>query len=107
MCRRYADDVRTIILCVVPANADITTSDALQMSREIDPKGIRTLGVITKVDIMDAGTNARNMILGNEVPLRLGYVAVKNRSQQDIIDSKSVKVALKEENEWFENHPIY
>jgi len=50
------------------------------MAREIDPKGIRTLGVITKVDIMDAGTNARNMILGNEVPLRLGYVAVKNRS---------------------------
>lgn len=107
MCRRYADDVRTIILCVIPANADITTSDALQMAREIDPKGIRTLGVITKVDIMDAGTNARNMILGNEVPLRLGYVAVKNRSQQDIIDNKMVKMALKEEQEWFENHPIY
>ena len=32
MCRRYADDVRTIILCVIPANADITTSDALQMA---------------------------------------------------------------------------
>jgi len=80
MCWRYADDVRTIILCVIPANADMTTSDALQMAREIDPKGIRTLGVITKVDIMDAGTNARNMILGNEVPLRLGFVAVKNRS---------------------------
>ena len=80
MCRRYAEVVRTIILCVIPANADITTSDALQMAREIDPKGIRTLGVITKVDIMDAGTNARSMILGNEVPLRLGYVAVKNRS---------------------------
>lgn len=107
MCLRYVSDVRTIILCVIPANADITTSDALQMAREIDPKGIRTLGVITKVDIMDAGTNARNMILGNEVPLRLGYVAVKNRSQQDIIDSKGVKQALKEEQEWFENHPIY
>jgi len=51
------------------------------MAREVDPKGIRTLGVITKVDIMDAGTNAWNMVLGNEVPLRLGYVAVKNRSQ--------------------------
>lgn len=80
MCWRYADDVRTIILCVIPANADITTSDALQMAWEIDPKGIWTLGVITKVDIMDAGTNARNMILGNEVSLWLGYVAVKNRS---------------------------
>jgi hypothetical protein len=56
---------------------------------------------------MDAGTNARRMIMGQEVPLRLGYVGVKNRSQQDINDKKSVKKALKEEREWFENHPIY
>lgn len=107
MCRRYVEDVRTIILCVIPANADITTSDALQMAREIDPKGIRTLGVITKIDIMDAGTNAKNMNLGKEVPLRLGYVGVKNRNNQDILDDKKVAQALNEEKEFFENHPIY
>ncbi len=107
MCRRYVDDVRTIILCVIPANADITTSDALQMAREIDPKGIRTLGVITKIDIMDAGTNAKKMIMGQEVPLRLGFVGVKNRSQQDIMDDKGVKKALKEEQDYFESHPVY
>ena len=107
MALKYVADPRTIILCVIPANADMTTSDALQLSREIDSKGIRTVGVITKIDIMDAGTNARRMLTGQEVPLRLGYVGVKNRSQQDIIDRKSVKKALKEEREWFENHPIY
>ena len=107
MCARYTQDVRTIILCVIPANADITTSDALQMARKLDPKGIRTLGVVTKIDIMDAGTNAKNMIMGHEVPLRLGYVGVKNRSQQDIIDDKGVKTALIEENEYFDKHPIY
>ena len=107
MALRYVGDVRTIILCVIPANADITTSDALQMARKIDPKGIRTLGVVTKIDIMDAGTNAKQMIMGNEVPLRLGYVGVKNRSQQDIIDDKGVKSALKEEADFFANHPIY
>lgn len=85
----------------------MTTSDALQLAREIDPKGIRTVGVITKIDIMDAGTNARRMLMGQEVPLRLGYVGVKNRNQQDIIDKKTVKNALREEREWFENHPIY
>lgn len=85
----------------------MTTSDALQLAREIDPKGIRTVGVITKIDIMDAGTNARRMLLGQEVPLRLGYVGVKNRNQQNIIDRVSVKQALKEEREYFENHPIY
>lgn len=51
------------------------------MSRTIDPKGIRTIGVITKIDIMDKGTNAKRMIMGQEVALRLGYVGVKCRSQ--------------------------
>lgn len=107
MALKYVEDARTIILCVIPANADMTTSDALQLAREIDPKGIRTVGVITKIDIMDAGTNARRMLMGQEVPLRLGYVGVKNRSQLDINDKKSVKKALKEEREWFENHAVY
>ena len=81
MCGRYCGDPRTIILCVVPGNADMTTSDGLHMARELDPKGLRTLGVITKIDIMDRGTNAKRMLTGQDVPLRLGYVGVKNRSQ--------------------------
>jgi len=62
MAARYCCDPRTIILCVLPANADMTTSDGLQMARELDPKGIRTIGVITKIDIMDKGTNAARML---------------------------------------------
>jgi len=46
---RYARDPRTIILCVIPANQDMTTSDALKMAQEEDPQGVRTIGVITKV----------------------------------------------------------
>lgn len=80
MAHRYVSDPRTIILCVVPANADMTTSDGLQMARQLDPKGIRTIGVVTKIDIMDRGTNAKRMISNLEVPLRLGYVGVKNRA---------------------------
>ena len=63
MCHRYCADSRTIIMTVVAANADMTTSDGLQMARQLDPKGIRTIGVITKIDIMDRGTNAKRMIL--------------------------------------------
>ena len=81
MANRYVSDPRTIILCVIPANADISTSDGLQMARELDPKGLRTIGVITKIDIMDKGTNAKRMILGQDISLRLGFVGVKNRSQ--------------------------
>lgn len=107
MANRYVSDPRTIILCVIPANADMTTSDGLQMARELDPKGLRTLGVITKIDIMDKGTNAKRMITGQDVPLRLGYVGVKNRSQQDIIDNMSVRDAIEREKLYFATHPVY
>ena len=63
MATRYVSDPRTIILCVVPANADMTTSEGLLMAQRLDPKGIRTVGVITKIDIMDRGTDARRMIM--------------------------------------------
>jgi len=49
MATRYCIDPRTIILCVIPANQDISTSDGLKMAREIDVHGDRTIGVITKV----------------------------------------------------------
>jgi dynamin 1-like protein len=52
MCKRYCSDPKTIILAVIPANADMSTSDSLQMAMELDPKGIRTLGVITKVPLV-------------------------------------------------------
>jgi hypothetical protein len=94
MAARYCGDPRTIILCVLPANADMTTSDGLQMARELDPKGIRTIGVITKIDIMDKGTNAKRMLEGKDVQLRLGFIGIKNRSQQDIMDRISVNPSL-------------
>mmetsp|Transcript_35812 Transcript_35812/g.41776 ORF Transcript_35812/g.41776 Transcript_35812/m.41776 type:complete len:789 (+) Transcript_35812:42-2408(+) len=107
MALRYVMDPRTIILCVVPANADISTSDALQIAREIDPRGQRTIGVITKIDIMDRGTNAKSMLLGQDIPLRLGYVGVKGRSNQDIKDGISVKKGLDDERKFFASHPVY
>jgi vacuolar protein sorting-associated protein 1 len=85
----------------------MTTSDGLHMARELDPKGLRTIGVITKIDIMDRGTNAKRMLTGQDVPLRLGYVGVKNRSQQDILDNMSVKDAIEKEKLYFATHPVY
>jgi replication fork clamp-binding protein CrfC len=80
MAEGYAKDERTVILAVMPANADLSTSDALQMARKLDPLGKRTIGVITKIDIMDRGTNARKILMNEEIALNLGYVGVKNRS---------------------------
>ena len=107
MCTRYMSDPRTIILAVVPANADMTNSDGLQLARQLDPKGIRTVGVITKIDIMDRGTNAKKMIMNQEVKLRLGYVGVKNRAQEDIVNQIPVAEALAKEQAYFASHPVY
>ncbi len=107
MARSYCSDEMTIILCVIQANMDLSTSDALQMARKLDPNGERTLGVITKIDLMDRGTDAMKILSNDEIPLRYGYVAVKGRSQQDIKSGMSITDGLKAERQWFRQHPVY
>ena len=107
MARSYCKDPRTIILCVIPANADMSTSEALEFARKWDTQGQRTIGVITKIDIMDKGTNAKSMLLNKEIKLKLGYIGVKGRSQYDIIHKTTVKQALQNEENFFFTHPIY
>ena len=107
MARRYAEDPLTIILCVIAANSDIATSDGLMLAKEIDTSGSRTLGVLTKLDIMDAGTDARRVLMNEEIPLKLGYVGVKNRSKQDLINKLSMAETSRKEREFFKSHPSY
>ena len=107
MAHRYISDPRTIILCVCAANVDISTSDGLLMAQKVDKAGIRTLGVITKIDIMDRGTSAKKTLLGEEVKLKLGFVGVKNRSQEDINHEMRVEAALRDEKEYFARHEVY
>ena len=40
---------------------------------------------------MDRGTDARNLLLGKVIPLRLGYIGVVNRSQEVILKFVEVK----------------
>lgn len=56
---------------------------------------------------MDNGTDARRMIMGSDIPLKLGFVGVKGRSQQDIHDNKRVGKAIEEERAFFSNHKVY
>ena len=107
MATRYCKDPLTIILCVVAANADITTSDGLQMEMKIEAEGSRTIGVLTKIDIMDSGTDAKKALMNQEIPLKLGYVGLKNRSKQDLMDKIPMKEAIKKEKDFFNNHPVY
>ena len=107
MARRYVEDPLTIILCVIAANSDIATSDGLMLAKEIDVTGTRTLGVLTKLDIMDAGTDAKKVLMNEEIPLKLGYVGVKNRSKQDLNNKISMAETQRKEREFFKSHPVY
>ncbi|ETO36135.1 hypothetical protein RFI_00927 [Reticulomyxa filosa] len=98
---------KCLILAVSAATSDLATSDGLQMALRIDPKGVRTLGVITKLDLMDQGTDAMKVLNGEVIPLQLGYVGVINRSQQNINDQLHITDALKNEERFFKNHPAY
>ncbi|XP_019418792.1 PREDICTED: dynamin-related protein 3A-like isoform X1 [Lupinus angustifolius] len=107
MIMSYIKTPTCLILAVTPANSDLANSDALQMAGIADPDGNRTIGVITKLDIMDRGTDARNLLQGKVIPLRLGYVGVVNRSQEDIQMNRSIKDALIAEEKFFRSRPVY
>jgi dynamin 1-like protein len=92
---------------VTPATIDLANSDSLKLARQVDPEGKRTMGVITKLDLMDAGTNALDVLTGKVFPLKLGFVGVVNRSQQDILTSKSMRDAINAERLFFQSHPAY
>ncbi|XP_059222937.1 dynamin isoform X4 [Stomoxys calcitrans] len=96
-----------LILAVTPANTDLANSDALKLAKEVDPQGIRTIGVITKLDLMDEGTDARDILENKLLPLRRGYIGVVNRSQKDIDGRKDIHMALAAERKFFLSHPSY
>uniref|UniRef100_A0A8C9WRC4 dynamin GTPase n=1 Tax=Scleropages formosus TaxID=113540 RepID=A0A8C9WRC4_SCLFO len=96
-----------LILAVTPANMDLANSDALKLAKDVDPQGQRTIGVITKLDLMDEGTDAREVLENKLLPLRRGYIGVVNRSQKDIEGKKDIKAALAAERKFFLSHPSY
>ncbi|XP_076128113.1 dynamin-1-like protein isoform X2 [Alosa pseudoharengus] len=95
---KYISNPNCIILAVTAANTDMATSEALKVAREVDPDGRRTLAVVTKLDLMDAGTDAMDVLMGRVIPVKLGLIGVVNRSQLDINNKKSVADAIRDEH---------
>ncbi|XP_071374149.1 dynamin-1-like protein isoform X3 [Centroberyx affinis] len=94
---KYISNPNSIILAVTAANTDMATSEALKVAREVDPDGRRTLAVVTKLDLMDAGTDAMDVLMGRVIPVKLGLIGVVNRSQLDINNKKTVADAIRDE----------
>lgn len=94
---------RTVILCIVPANNDFHNSAILTMAKGCDPLGVRTLGVITKPDIADQGSepDVIKLARNEKAILELGWHIVKLRSQKDLNENTSCKVAEEAEAKFF------
>ncbi|XP_075116699.1 dynamin-1 isoform X12 [Leptodactylus fuscus] len=107
MLMQFVTKENCLILAVSPANSDLANSDALKIAKEVDPQGQRTIGVITKLDLMDEGTDARDVLENKLLPLRRGYIGVVNRSQKDIDGKKDIQAALAAERKFFLTHPSY
>ncbi|XP_012657864.1 dynamin-1 isoform X12 [Otolemur garnettii] len=107
MLLQFVTKENCLILAVSPANSDLANSDALKIAKEVDPQGQRTIGVITKLDLMDEGTDARDVLENKLLPLRRGYIGVVNRSQKDIDGKKDITAALAAERKFFLSHPSY
>ncbi|GLD99443.1 hypothetical protein PINS_up008162 [Pythium insidiosum] len=99
MVNRFMTQERTIIIAVVPANVDMHNTEILQAAQEADPSGMRTIAVITKMDLVDAGaeTAVHDLLLNKKKHMQLGYHAVKCRSQKDLNDGATISDGLRRE----------
>ena len=107
MCYEFISNPNAIILAVSAANQDLVNSEGLKLARSVDPDGLRTIGVLTKVDIMDHGTDCCDVLNNQVIPLRRGYIAVVNRSQKDIMENLPIRSGIAKETKYFQAHPKY
>lgn len=105
----YLKDKRTIILAVIPANQDIATVDILERAQSVDFLGERTIGVLTKIDLINPGGEEEVLAVVNNIrkPLALGYIMVKNRSQLDLNRNMTTTQARESEVQFFRGHSVF
>lgn len=107
MTLEYIEEEDCLILAVSPANDRLNNSYALELALEVDKNRARTIGIMTKLDLMDADTDARDILENKLIPLRLGYIGVVNRSQLSIDKKKDISKALEDERKFFMQHEYY
>lgn len=101
--KRYIKNQNTIILAVMDASNNLANQEVFKMAKEADPPGLRTIGIITKCDIVQRGDEPRIIrIAQNSVEiLHHGWFAVRNRSTEDIQKGHSMKQRAETEMAFF------
>lgn len=109
LCDKYIQPPN-VILAISAADVDLANSTALRASRRVDPRGERTIGVVTKMDLVDP-TRGASILNDKQYPLRLGYVGVVSRAPMTTAlfkkgDSNLTSAITKNENAYFSSHPL-
>ncbi|EEY13923.1 msp1 [Verticillium alfalfae VaMs.102] len=109
LCDKYIQ-APNVILAISAADVDLANSTALRASRRVDPRGERTIGVITKMDLVEASRGAA-ILTDKQYPLRLGYVGVVSKAPQATglfrAGPSNLQSAIsKNENAFFSSHPL-
>ena len=105
---KFASQESTLILAILPGRADLEADMGLELVKRYDPSGTRTVGVLTKLDLMnDAGDVVRYLEnkVSKDLQLKHGYFAVKNRNSTEK-DTLSVEEGLDKERLYFQNHSL-
>ncbi|XP_053505846.1 interferon-induced GTP-binding protein Mx1-like isoform X2 [Ictalurus furcatus] len=107
--KKFITKQDTIILVVVPCNVDITTTEALKMAQKIDLLGERTIGILTKPDLVDKGKEDEVVsVINNDIIfLTKGYTVVRCQGQQEVVDRISLYEAIEKEKHFFIEHPHF
>ncbi|WPH01631.1 Hypothetical protein R9X50_00448100 [Acrodontium crateriforme] len=98
MVQSYMRNQRSVMLAVIPANVDVATQEILTLAKEHDPDGRRTIGVLTKPDLVDQGAEqgVMDLVNGLKHKLRLGWSIVRNLSQNQLQSQAAQRAALEE-----------
>ena len=106
---KYISNKESIIMAVMPARTDIEADIALDLIKEHDPRCERTVGILTKLDLMNEGTDITDLLenkISKDLQLGYGYYGIKNRNKLQM-DNMTVLEGLKAEQDFFNEHPIY
>lgn len=98
MVKGYMDNPRSIMLAVVPANVDLATQEILELAKESDPNGDRTLGVLTKPDLVDKGAESGVIAIldGRARRMKLEWHVIRNPGQKELNDATIDRSSLEE-----------
>ena len=105
--KTYIQNPNSILLAVSPANVDVANSDALRLAREFDPKGKRTIGVFTKMDLVEDPNTILKAFEGRAYNLKLGYYGIVCRNQKDINNQMTINSALNKEKTFFNQNSLF